>query len=243
MSGTATGTPGAGAPGEPRSGDYMQSLVVKIEADVASRKRPRAEAPPALRSAAVLLVACLGAFVLGARSGGGWASRVLQGSREAELAARADALQGQLDLQRLQTERLQRAYNLSSKYDIGADLAMAIEEIALAEGVTPSLAFELVRVESSFTARAISPVGALGYTQLMPSTARMMAPGITREEIFDRNTNLRLGFRFFHDLVDHYDGDIRLALLAYNRGPDTVDRLLRAGIDPGNGYSRLVLGE
>jgi soluble lytic murein transglycosylase-like protein len=224
----------------------MQSLVVKLEADVASRKRPRSELLPVARNVGVLLVACLVAFQLGARSMAGpdgWASRMIVGGREAELAARADALQGQVDLQRLQIEHLQRAYRLSAKYRIGADLAASIDEIALAERVDPALAFELVRVESSFNSRAVSHVGALGYTQLMPATARLMAPGITREELFDRETNLRLGFRFLHNLVNHYDGDVRLALLAYNRGPDTVDRLLREGEDPGNGYSRLVLGK
>ena len=44
--------------------------------------------------------------------------------------------------------------------------------------------------------------------------------------------SLRLGFRFLRSLINHYHGDIRLALLAYNRGPNRVDQLLAAGIDP-----------
>ena len=120
---------------------------------------------------------------------------------------------------------------------------MTIEEIALAENIDPKLAFELVRVESGFNQRAVSPVGALGYTQLMPATAKLLVPGITRERIFDRETNLRLGFRFLRSMVNHYHGDIRLALLAYNRGPARVDQLLAAGIDPANGYTKLVLGK
>ena len=127
----------------------------------------------------------------------------------------------------------------------GGDAAEAktIEEIALAENIDPKLAFELVRVESGFNQRAVSPVGALGYTQLMPETAKLLVPGITRERIFDRETNLRLGFRFLRSMVNHYHGDIRLALLAYNRGPARVDQLLAAGIDPANGYTKLVLGK
>lgn len=222
----------------------MHSVVAKLEADVASRKRAPAELVPSTRAVLVLVLACLVSFEVGVRSvgAGGWVARVAASDEASRLATRVDELQGRLDLQRLQIERLQRAHALSSRYGIGADLALDIEEIALAENVEPSLAFELVRVESSFNPRAVSPVGALGFTQLMPATARLIVPGITREQIFDRETNLRLGFRFLRNLVNHYNGDVRLALLAYNRGPDTVDRLLRAGLDPANGYSRLVLG-
>jgi soluble lytic murein transglycosylase-like protein len=156
---------------------------------------------------------------------------------------RLAAMQGKLDIQSVELERLRRAHAASAKYGIGADLAMTIEEIALAENIDPALAFELVRVESDFNQRAVSPVGALGYTQLMPETAAILVPGITRERIFDRETNLRLGFRFLRGLVNHYHGDIRLALLAYNRGPAKVDQLLAAGIDPANGYTKLVLGK
>ena len=63
-----------------------------------------------------------------------------------------------------------------------------------------------------------------------------------RQQIFERKTNLRLGFRFFNSLVGYYKGDVRLALLAYNRGEGAVDRSLRSGRDPENGYSHLVLG-
>jgi soluble lytic murein transglycosylase-like protein len=143
----------------------------------------------------------------------------------------------------MQIERLQKAQHFSARYRIPADVAMAIHEIALAENIDPQLAFELVRVESEFNPRAVSPVGALGYTQLMPSTAALLKPGITRAQIFDRDTNLRLGFRFLRSLVNHYDGNVRLALLAYNRGPEKVDGLLRSGVDPGNGYAQAIMGK
>ncbi|CAN5656285.1 hypothetical protein BH23GEM6_BH23GEM6_12290 [soil metagenome] len=146
-----------------------------------------------------------------------------------------------MELQRAQIERLQRANALSARYGIGADLALIIEETALAENIDPDLAFELVRLESNFNPRAVSPVGALGLAQLMPSTARMFTPQITREQLFEPETNPRLGFRFYRPLLAYYDGDVRLALLAYNRGPATVDRLLQAGVDPSNGYARIIM--
>ncbi|MDX1674604.1 MAG: lytic transglycosylase domain-containing protein, partial [Longimicrobiales bacterium] len=80
-----------------------------------------------------------------------------------------------------------------------------------------------------------------GYTQLMPATAFDLDPSLEYRDLFDRETNLRLGFRYLRWLIDRYDGDLRTALLAYNRGLGTVDSIRRAGGDPGNGYARAVM--
>ncbi|MQA92694.1 MAG: transglycosylase SLT domain-containing protein, partial [Gemmatimonas sp.] len=181
-------------------------------------------------------VVILVAFELGARS-----VDPVAGPLDPPRFAISDAGRSVIDIQTDRIERLEFANELSSKYGIGADLATAIHEIALAQGVDPPLAFELVRVESGFNPRAVSPAGALGLTQLMPGTAQVLSPGISRAEILDRNTNLQLGFRFFRSLLDRYGRDVRLALLAYNRGPVTVDQLLAAGIDPSNGYAETVM--
>lgn len=151
------------------------------------------------------------------------------------------ARQGELELVRLEMNRLQEIMEYSSDYAIPADLAAAINDIALAEGIAPSLAFRLVQVESGFYQRAISPKGAVGYAQLMPPTAYELDPSLEYRDLFDRETNLRLGFRYLRWLIDRYDGDLRLALLAYNRGPGTVDSVRREGGDPANGYARAVL--
>ena len=137
-------------------------------------------------------------------------------------------------------ERLVAGY--ARKYGISIELADAIERAARAEKLDTELAFRLVRVESEFRLRARSHVGALGLTQLMPATAAELQPGITREQIVDRDTNLRLGFRYLKYLIAVYDGDQEEALTAYNRGPGTVARIRRKGGDPSNGYADLVLG-
>jgi hypothetical protein len=224
----------------------MQSMILRIEADVEARKKAPAETWATVRSIAFVVVAMLTAFELGSRSvdgSGGWAAQASMQDHLLGLRANVDGLQGQIDFQKMQIDRLQRASEFSARYRIPADVAMSIHEIALAENIDPKLAFELVRVESEFNPHAVSPVGALGYTQLMPETARLLKPGITRAQIFDRDTNLRLGFRFLRSLVNHYDGNVRLALLAYNRGPVKVDGLLRAGVDPGNGYAQAIMGK
>jgi soluble lytic murein transglycosylase-like protein len=133
-------------------------------------------------------------------------------------------------------------FAFAMRYRISSDLAREIHDAAHEEGIDPDLAFRLVRVESMFNPRARSPVGALGLTQLMPSTARWFDRSLTREGILEPRTNLRVGFRYLHRLIDKYDGNLQLALLAYNRGDGAVDRDLRRGRNPENGYSRRVLG-
>lgn len=223
----------------------MESLILKLQMDVAERKRPRNEMWPMARIAVVLVLGLLSAYQLGMRSADAsttWTISSFAKDRVLSLNAENEALQGQLAIQQAQIERLERAHRLSAEYGISAALAATIEEVALAEGVDTKLAFDLVRVESEFNPRAVSPVGAIGLAQVMPATAEILSPGISRAELFEPETNLRLGFRFFRSLLAYYKGDVRLALLAYNRGPTTVDRLLAAGVDPSNGYSTLVLG-
>ncbi|MGH7447442.1 MAG: lytic transglycosylase domain-containing protein [Longimicrobiales bacterium] len=161
-------------------------------------------------------------------------------SLEKELRATRSALlgrQGELELARLELNRLSSIVEHSKTYRIPADLASAIHDISLSEGIEPDLAFSLVRVESGFTRRAVSSAGAVGYTQVMPATAFWLQPGLSRADLFERDTNLRLGFRYLRMMVEQYDGDLHLALLAYNRGPGRVDDILRTGGDPSNGYS------
>ncbi|MGH7476060.1 MAG: lytic transglycosylase domain-containing protein [Longimicrobiales bacterium] len=126
-------------------------------------------------------------------------------------------------------------------YGIPLELAHRIHVSAVAEGIAPGIAFRLIEVESGFRRDVISVAGAIGYTQLLPTTARWISPGTDRQALFDPDTNLRIGFRYLRYLLDRYDGDARLALTAYNRGPGTVDRLRSRGHDPENGYAARIL--
>jgi len=121
--------------------------------------------------------------------------------------------------------------------------ALEIVDSAIAEGIDPELGFRIVRVESVFGPNARGRYGALGLTQLMPATARSIDRSLrTEAQILEPVTNLRTGFRYLRMMIERYEGDVRLGLLAYNRGLGTVDRALRAGRDPENGYSPKVLG-
>lgn len=164
------------------------------------------------------------------------------GATVAETATRQPLMsRGELAMANAQLERWNRIFSFSNRYNIGAQLAGSIHDIALDEGLEPELAFRLVRLESDFKERAVSPVGAVGLTQLMPATARYFEKGITRERLYDRDTNLRIGFRYLRGLIREYDGNLELALLVYNRGPTAVERSRRDGIDPSNGYERRLL--
>jgi soluble lytic murein transglycosylase-like protein len=94
-----------------------------------------------------------------------------------------DAKQGELDVVRLQLERMNAILAYSSRYRIAADLTASVYDIALSEGLTPDVAFAMVRLESAFDTRAKSHAGALGLTQVLPSTARLYEPGLTDEQL------------------------------------------------------------
>lgn len=135
------------------------------------------------------------------------------------------------------------AFRFARRYEISTEMARMIREEAEAAGVDPELGFRLVYTESRFNPRARGPYGALGLTQLMPRTARWLDRRLdTRSEILEPRNNLRTGFAYLRQLIEKYDGDVRLALLAYNRGEGAVDGALRRGRNPENGYSRKVLG-
>ncbi|HEV2147093.1 MAG TPA: transglycosylase SLT domain-containing protein [Longimicrobiaceae bacterium] len=131
---------------------------------------------------------------------------------------------------------------LALRYNITGALARTIHDAAIEQGIDPELGFRLVRVESVFDVNAVGR-GAVGLTQLMPGTARAIDPEVdTRRELLDPRTNLRLGFTNLREMIELFEGDVRLGVIAYNRGEVAVQRALRRGQDPENGYGRLVLG-
>jgi len=96
----------------------------------------------------------------------------------------------------------------------------AILASASRHGLDPLLVHAVVRVESGYDARAVSPKGAAGLMQLMPATAR-------RYEVadrFDPAANVEGGVRYLRDLFALFGGDRRLALAAYNAGEGAVLR-------------------
>ena len=147
---------------------------------------------------------------------------------------------GELALARNDLSRYERMFRLSARYDVPARLSESIYEAAVKERIDPELAFRLVKIESDFKEGALSPVGAIGLTQLMLPTARHYEPNVTREQLFEPDRNLRIGLRYLRGLITEYR-DVGLALLVYNRGPAAVDLARANGMDPSNGYEHVVM--
>ncbi|HUG41608.1 MAG TPA: lytic transglycosylase domain-containing protein [Longimicrobiales bacterium] len=141
-----------------------------------------------------------------------------------------------------ETVRAQTIEGAVTRYGIDRTLAAEIYEAAERHEIEPDMAYGLVNTESTFRDRAVSHVGARGLTQVMPRTARWLDPSVSASELFNRDTNLDLGFKYLRMMIDKYGGDVENALTAYNRGPGTVDKILRRGGNPDNGYAGKVLG-
>src|SRR4026209_1551690 len=211
------------------------------------RRRPRRRGA-ALNGAAVVLagalvVGALTAAITGLTAGNGAGSATPAAVR-AEVGAlrrELDDVRGRLALSEVRLDHMHAVSRYSSLYGVPADLAGALYDIALAEGIHPSLGFQLVKVESRFRSDARSPRNAIGYTQLQLKTARIYDSTVTERSLLDRDTSLRLGFRFMKDLLDRFDQDLSLALLAYNRGPTRVADMVMRGEDPANGYAQAVM--
>jgi soluble lytic murein transglycosylase-like protein len=92
--------------------------------------------------------------------------------------------------------------------------------------VEPALIMAMIRAESGYNPRAVSKKGAKGLMQLMPRTAKAM--GV--EKPFDPKHNIDGGVKYFRTLLDRFEGDIKLALAAYNAGSRNV--LLYKGVPP-----------
>ncbi|MFT5807548.1 MAG: soluble lytic murein transglycosylase [Moritella dasanensis] len=97
-------------------------------------------------------------------------------------------------------------------------------------GLDSSYIYAITRQESSFDEFANSPVGARGYMQLMPGTAKETALKIglkdykRRSQLTDGEINVQLGAAYFDGLLTRYEGNRVLATAAYNAGPNRVDR-------------------
>ncbi len=97
-----------------------------------------------------------------------------------------------------------------------AEIAHASRE----HGLDAALVHAVVTVESNYNVVAVSRAGATGLMQLMPGTAQRF--GVTRMR--DANDNLAGGARYLRELLTMFNGDLRLALAAYNAGEEAVMR-------------------
>jgi len=104
--------------------------------------------------------------------------------------------------------------------------AHLIRAAAAKHGLDEKLITIVIATESNFNPRAVSRKSALGLMQLLPETAARYSVS----DAFDPAQNIEAGTHYLKDLLNRYRGNLRLALAAYNAGPETVDRY--GGVPP-----------
>lgn len=101
-----------------------------------------------------------------------------------------------------------------------AELESLLQRVAKAHGVHAALLAAVIEVESGFNARARSPKGAIGLMQVMPSTAARYGS----YDLYSPEQNVEVGARYLRDLLSMFNGDVPLAVAAYNAGENAVIR-------------------
>ncbi|MEG2017033.1 MAG: lytic transglycosylase domain-containing protein, partial [Clostridium sp.] len=102
-------------------------------------------------------------------------------------------------------------------------IAAAIDKSSKKYGVDPSLIRAIIKVESNFDSNVVSSAGAMGLMQIMPENCTAL--GIT--DPLNIEQNIDGGVRHIKDYIDRYNGNIEMALMAYNGGPT---RMMNRGV-------------
>ncbi len=115
-----------------------------------------------------------------------------------------------------------------------------VEKYAEENNIDPLLIFSIIKAESNFKENAESSSGAVGLMQLMEETAKEIAesmdePISEKEDLKEAETNIKIGIKYYSILQKNYDGNMLLALTAYNAGMGNVNTWIKNGIIKSDG--------
>lgn len=120
---------------------------------------------------------------------------------------------------------------LSIKYKVNKDEDTPQPKAKQTSAVSSDLINAVIGVESGGKAKATSPVGAKGLMQLMDTTGKAIHKEMGlkgKYDPFDEKQNKKIGTYYLRKLMDRFDGDVGLALAAYNAGPTRISKLLKS---------------
>lgn len=146
--------------------------------------------------------------------------RALSSDSGEEIDFRYTGLFDRFTLPGMESSKTYQAKQNNDVFKVREDLEPIITEAAEAFDVDPALIKSVILVESNFNPNSTSSKGAMGLMQLMPGTARDL--GV--QNAYDPTENVRAGTAYLKTLLNRYDGDVNLALAAYNWGMGNLEK-------------------
>lgn len=120
-----------------------------------------------------------------------------------------------------------------------------VEKYCKLYAVEPDLVYAIIKQESNFNEKAESFAGARGLMQVLPATAKEVAVelnGINEEtlDLNDKETNIQIGIKYLSSLIKRYDGNIYIAITAYNAGLGNVDKWFKEEYETYDTYKKII---